>query len=405
MEYSMVGITALIILLIINHDVIFKLSKNLTTSNKAYRLFVFALMTFFITDILWGVLYEQHIMTVLYADTVVYFVAMSLTIFFWARYVTIYISTKGFLHKVLYYIGLLLFLAIVGMLIINFFKPIMFEFKGNEYDANIGRYFVYFAQELMYFITALISMFEAINERRRANKNRFIVISLFSVAMAITIFFQMAYPLLPMYSMGCMIGICLIHSFVVESEKDENRKQITEMLAREIKHERELDKTKSLIYVDSLTGAQTKFAYAEMEDKIDKLIASNLIDEFAVVVFDVNGLKYINDTEGHEAGDRYLKECYKLITDVYKNDKIYRFGGDEFVVVLEDIDYVRRDELLLQFDCIIDKNLMQGLPVVSTGMSVFEKDVDNTYRAVFVRADEKMYNRKKFLKSRGSHAR
>ena len=62
MEYSMVGITALIILLIINHDVIFvKKRSGLSKPNRAYSLFVYSLLLFSITDILWGIFNEYHI--------------------------------------------------------------------------------------------------------------------------------------------------------------------------------------------------------------------------------------------------------------------------------------------------------------------------------------------------------
>ena len=402
----MVGITALLILLIINSDLLFPKNKyTLSKHHKAYRLFLYAVATFFTTDILWGIFDNFHLIKILYVDTVIYFVAMSFTIFLWTRYVTIYINIKGFLHKVLFYIGILILGVFIVMLIINCFNPIVFEFNGNDYNANIGRYIMLLAQEGMYFITFVVAMIEMVIERRRLYKNRFIVIGLFSISMAVAILFQVMFPLLPIYSMGIMIGMCLIHTFIVESEKEENRRELKKMLEREIRHEKELDTTKALVYNDALTGAQSKFAYANMEDEIDKLIAANLIKEFSVVVFDINGLKYINDTYGHETGDRHIIECYKIITSFYQNNKVYRFGGDEFVIVLTDEDYDNRIELLEKFEKKIDENLENNLQVVSTGMSDYDPLVDNTYRAVFVRADKKMYERKNELKSRGSHTR
>ena len=93
----MVGITALLILLIINSDLLFPKNKyTLSAHHKAYRLFLYAVATFFTTDILWGIFDNYHLIKILYVDTVIYFVAMSFTIFFWARYVTIYINTLPF---------------------------------------------------------------------------------------------------------------------------------------------------------------------------------------------------------------------------------------------------------------------------------------------------------------------
>ena len=154
-----------------------------------------------------------------------------------------------------------------------------------------------------------------------------------------------------------------------------------------------------IVNIDPLTGANSKFAYVKMEDEIDKLINAKLITCFSVVVFDVNGLKKVNDTLGHDAGDEYIKACYKLIKDIYTDDIVYRFGGDEFVVILQDDSYDERYELLYKFESQIETNILNKLPVVSTGMDDFNYGTDNTYRAVFTRADDKMYERKKLLKS------
>lgn len=406
MEYSMVGITALIIALIICHSFIFtKKLSELSKATRAYRAFIISLLVFFVADSCWGILEEYKIIPVLYADTVIFFLAMSVSVFLWTRYVAIYIGGKGKTNIIMMIIGLSMMVFVSVMLIINIFNPILFTFKDKKYDPNIGRYSLFIAEEVLYALTAIGALLEAFQPKRSSNKPRFLVISLFSIAMSVAIVFQILFPFLPMYSIGCMVGICLVNSFIVDYEKELNRKQLEEFLEREIKHQKELDSTKSLVYNDALTGAQSKFAYAMMEEEIDKLIAANLIDKFAVVVFDINGLKFINDTLGHEAGDKYIKECYKIITDVYGDSKIYRFGGDEFVVVLQDEAFDKRDSLLLNFNNVIEKNLLENRPVVSTGMADFDIDVDNTYRAVFIRADKKMYERKKFLKSRGSATR
>lgn len=406
MEYSMVGITALIIALIICHSFIFtKKLSELSKATRAYRAFIISLLVFFVADSCWGIFEEYKIIPVLYADTVIFFLAMSVSVFLWTRYVAIYIGGKGKTNIIMMIIGLSMMVFVSVMLIINIFNPILFTFKDKKYDPNIGRYSLFIAEEVLYALTAIGALLEAFQPKRSSNKPRFLVISLFSIAMSVAIVFQILFPFLPMYSIGCMVGICLVNSFIVDYEKELNRKQLEEFLEREIKHQKELDSTKSLVYNDALTGAQSKFAYAMMEEEIDKLIAANLIDKFAVVVFDINGLKFINDTLGHEAGDKYIKECYKIMTDVYGNSKIYRFGGDEFVVVLQDEAFDKRDSLLLNFNNVIEKNLLENRPVVSTGMADFDIDVDNTYRAVFIRADKKMYERKKFLKSRGSATR
>lgn len=402
MEYSMIGITALIITLIVCHNLIFRRSlKDLSPDKRAYRWFIISIALFFMVDALWGIFSNVRIIPILYVNTVLFFSLMSVSVFLWTRYVSIYIGGKSKTTAGVMVVGLLIVIFVATMLIINISNPVLFYFESDgKYVPKYGRYVLLTVQMVLFAITFLGSVFEAKSSKNRNTKSRFYIIALYSISMELAIILQALFPLLPLYSIGCLIGICLVDIFIVDSEKEENRKQLAELYEREIDHKRELESTKSLAYNDALTGAYSKFAYAEMEDKIDKLIAAKLIKEFSVVVFDINGLKQVNDTLGHQAGDKYIKDCYKIITDVYKGNKIYRFGGDEFVTVLEEDDYDDRAELLEKFNEIIDNNLENDLPVVSTGMADFEYDKDNTYRAVFVRADKLMYERKAFLKSK-----
>lgn len=407
MEYSMIGITAFVITLIICHSIIFtRKAKEMTKATRAYRAFLFAVLIYFATDSCWGIFNDHNLTPFLYGNTVLFFLSMSVSVFLWSRYATIYIGGKGKTNIFMYFIGILIMVFVATMLIINIFKPILFTItKEAGYDPNIGRYSLFIAQDVIYLLIALGAILESGRGKTKAIRNRYYVISLFSTSMTIAVLVQILFPFLPLYSIGYVVSICLVNSFIVDSEKEESRKKLEELLEREIRNQKELDSTKSLVYYDSLTGAQSKHAYVQMEEEMDKLIAANLINKFAVVVFDINGLKNINDTLGHQAGDKYIKDCYNLITEIYNGCKIYRFGGDEFVVVLQDDKYDIKDELLMKFETRVDTNLLDNKEVLSTGMSEFNLEVDNTYRAVFVRADKKMYERKKQLKSHGSYSR
>lgn len=85
---------------------------------------------------------------------------------------------------------------------------------------------------------------------------------------------------------------------------------------------------------DQLTGAlnRSKYEQALLSNPIPD--AKNL---FCVYV-DVNGLHEMNNTEGHEAGDRMLQYIAAVMKHVFSNDLIYRIGGDEFVVLGADRD-------------------------------------------------------------------
>lgn len=80
---------------------------------------------------------------------------------------------------------------------------------------------------------------------------------------------------------------------------------------------------------DTLTGALSRFAYIDTINAYDNCIP----EDFAVFLIDINGLKIVNDSLGHEAGDELICGAAQCIEhSIGKNGKTFRIGGDEFVV-------------------------------------------------------------------------
>ena len=115
-------------------------------------------------------------------------------------------------------------------------------------------------------------------------------------------------------------------------------------------------------------------------------------------MFDLNGLKHVNDTYGHDAGDKYITDGCKIICRHYVHSPVYRVGGDEFVVILSGADYKNRIELIRSFERMIEENQKNGGIVIASGMDVYNDEFDSDFISVFNRADQKMYIRKRFLK-------
>lgn len=87
-------------------------------------------------------------------------------------------------------------------------------------------------------------------------------------------------------------------------------------------------------HTDTLTGAGNSSSYIERITEIgDKINEGTAI--FSVMVFDVNNLKHVNDTQGHAAGDHLIRNGYQLLTEEFPRSEIYRIGGDEFVIIME----------------------------------------------------------------------
>ncbi len=161
----------------------------------------------------------------------------------------------------------------------------------------------------------------------------------------------------------------------------------------------EYEEMKEIANRDPLTGVKSKHAFSVAEEKIDREIEHGEYEPFAVAVCDVNGLKQINDTLGHKAGDQYIKDACMIVCRVFKHSPVFRIGGDEFVVLMKGDDYENREELMDEINRKVEKNKSSGDVVVSVGISEFVPEKDKTIEAVFQRADELMYKRKAQLKA------
>lgn len=173
----------------------------------------------------------------------------------------------------------------------------------------------------------------------------------------------------------------------------------------EQKAAKERDEARIVAFTDPLTGMGSKHAYAMEESAMEARIVEGDDLEFGVVVCDVNGLKRINDTLGHKAGDEYIRAASQLLRDYYTRSPIFRIGGDEFVVLLEGRDYEDRDKILESFNRTVEDNVGSGEVVASLGVAEFDCGVDQSFHEVFKRADRLMYERKAQLKRMGAVTR
>lgn len=172
-----------------------------------------------------------------------------------------------------------------------------------------------------------------------------------------------------------------------------------EYVKREKEHIEQLTMANELARRDGLTGIRNITAYREMETELDKKIEERSDEQFGIVVFDINDLKVVNDTQGHKAGDELIKESCKLVCRTFSHSPVYRIGGDEFIVILKGSDYNDRINLFSAFKRQVEENLRIGEgPVVAAGMTDYRRLEDRKIVDMFKRADESMYNNKSHLK-------
>jgi diguanylate cyclase (GGDEF)-like protein len=149
--------------------------------------------------------------------------------------------------------------------------------------------------------------------------------------------------------------------------------------------------------VDALTGVKNRHAYLMAEERLNVQISEGHDPEYAVVILDVNDLKTVNDTMGHNAGDQYLKDACRIVCNIFKHSPVFRIGGDEFAVIAQGGDYECIDELV---ERVRDQNMEAmntGGIVIACGMAKSEHD--SSVALVFERADQNMYENKNRLKT------
>ena len=156
---------------------------------------------------------------------------------------------------------------------------------------------------------------------------------------------------------------------------------------------------------DVLTGVRNKLAYDEEIKKLGKELAKGE-KKIGLAVFDLDDLKRINDTYGHEKGDVAISLMAAKICRVYAHSPVFRIGGDEFVVVLRNTDYEHAYELREEFQSELNKfrNDTELEPweriSASEGIALYDDRTDKSIDDLFRRADSDMYNRKRAAKVR-----
>ena len=161
-----------------------------------------------------------------------------------------------------------------------------------------------------------------------------------------------------------------------------------------------------LAYADALTSLHNKGAFEIcIKDMQTKLAKNDSVPEFAVCIFDCNDLKKVNDENGHDKGDIYLKEAAAVICEVFEHSPVFRIGGDEFAAILLDCDFKNREELLRMFDetCAGKRrtaDVLWGQVDVARGMAIFDPKKDSSVSDVVRRADKLMYENKWLIKEK-----
>ena len=147
-----------------------------------------------------------------------------------------------------------------------------------------------------------------------------------------------------------------------------------------------LKELKANVHFDALTKAYSRL-YLIQE-------ASRLLDYqilFSLVYIDLNKLKYVNDTFGHKAGDAYLCDFVKAISNnLWSEDCLARFGGDEFIIIMPNCTRDNAFERLKD----IRENIKKYNSNFSFSAGISDSNEASTLDNIISIADKRMYEEK-----------
>ncbi len=181
---------------------------------------------------------------------------------------------------------------------------------------------------------------------------------------------------------------------------------VLETLLEEITNRiREVEELRRLAGCDALTGISNRRAF---EDALDREVARHNRHGggLAVLLLDLDGLKEINDTHGHAAGDEAIQLAAKALADTLRGtDLVARLGGDEFAVLITDVERDGVQIVARRLRDAVESARVAGSPLrISIGAAT-ANDLTVTRAEMLSAADQQLYANKRDRKEPRTPAR
>ena len=352
-----------IIIVMIQHKQTYR-----TYSSRLFLLLCWSTITILLLDAVFWLINGTSRWAV-YIITVAYYLMEPLPLLVWVCYLDYHLfSSVERLRRRWYYVQPLIFILL--LMVINVFTGFVFSVDSrNEYQRGPGIPLVL----SMNIVILLATIFFALRHWKRLEKRIFSVIVMFGIVPIIGGVLQVLTYGVSILWNSVALSVIIIYLFL------ETQKEIR----------------------DYLTGLLNR-------QQIDDLIIARMVDyekkgSFTVIMLDMDDFKIINDTYGHKEGDRALIRLSEILYGSVKNiDKVARFGGDEFLILLEETESHRIDQVISRIQHLLDEeNKTNGRPyrlAVSSGYSVYSPQKHGNFQELLNSADQEMYSTKMLKK-------
>ncbi len=391
MMYSVIGILASIVLFITNRDCFLPSCRPAAQAEgeqlqnqKLYRVFLFGVLGFYLTDALWGIFDRYKLTGLQIVDTSLYFFSMAAALLLWTRYVVSYLKTSRLFGILVHVSGSVFFALEFIAIAVNLFLPVLFWFDDDGvYHAGSARYALFILQILM-FLGLSLHILHVAYDSAGATRRHYLAIGLFGLSMVIFIAVQIAYPQFPLYAMGYLIGTSLIHSFVVEDEKEVYRDNLEKALEREREHMQKLE--------DRRRALKEALDVAQNASRAKTAFLSNMSHEIRTPMNAIIGLNRIA-LEEPSASDAVKAHLIKIQSSAHHLLDLINDILDMTRIESGSMEIKHEDFLLA--DCLVYVNNIIGSQCREKGLSYecsTKGNVDGCYRGDAVKLKQVLIN-------------
>jgi len=261
--YSVFSASAIAIHLIINFRQLIGRGED-TMRSRSYRGFLYGILAYYATDAAWGLFAGLRWMGAWYVDTMLFFLSLVAFVFMWSRFVTAYLDFGRISSAVLAWFGYLTLAVNVVALAANPFNNCFFFFDGQGvYQLGWMRDPAFFLLVAFNFLVAAMSFAKAMRSRD-SFRRRGMMVFMFSIMTTAAMVLQVVWPLTPFTALGCLIGNCFFHVFVVQDEQAaKHTADLEDALARAHAAEKARSMFFSIVSHDIRTPLNAILGYSE----------------------------------------------------------------------------------------------------------------------------------------------